>query len=77
MGYRSVSLLMESVMKYINLLQQRVADLESELEAMWQWKAELLAHLESDKFKGLDSDGSRKDWISTQDVRERLRQLNV
>ena len=29
-------------------------------------------HLRSDKFTGLDLDGSRKDWISIKDVETRL-----
>lgn len=34
-----------------------------------------LVMLEGPKFVGLDTDGSRKDWIATRDVKARLAEL--
>lgn len=34
-----------------------------------------LGHLHSEKFAGTDSEGARKDWISTADVIARLQEL--
>lgn len=51
------------------LLNQKIADID-------RWRKEFLAHLASEKFQGVDSNGERKDWISTQDVRNLLAGLS-
>lgn len=53
---------------YIKRLQSDVTKRESTLENLATWKQAFRAHLELDKFKGVDSSGERKDWIATSDV---------
>ena len=62
-------------MNYIKQLEQdrleackKLANIMLELEAF-------NVHLHSDKFKGVQSDGARKDWISTADVINRIREI--
>lgn len=55
-------------MNYIQRLQSISEDRANRLEAMFAKVEELRQHLQSDKFKGQDVDGARKDWIATADV---------
>lgn len=63
-------------MNYIAKLQQENAELKDQLANVNRWRQEFLAHLASEKFQGVDSEGQRKDWIATQDVRNRLSELS-
>lgn len=60
-------------MNYIKSLQAKVADLEQERAIAQADVDTFLAYLHSDKFKGSQIDGERKDWISTGDVINWLR----
>lgn len=62
-------------MNYIKQLQEdrlnaakKLANILLELEAF-------NVHLHSEKFTGVQSDGTRKDWISTADVINRIREI--
>jgi hypothetical protein len=48
--------------------RENLSDLEKEINYF-------LIALGSEKFQGVDSEGNRKDWISTSDVRLRLQEL--
>lgn len=55
----------------MNVIQRLRADnamLRAQLDAYADGFALLRKHLDSDKFKGVDVDGNRKDWISVDDV---------
>jgi len=62
-------------MNYIKKLENTVFDRGSVILAADQEIREFMAHLNSAKFQGEDLDGSRKDWISTNDVRSRLQNI--
>lgn len=49
--------------------------LKNQLEEIKQEIEDFLVFLNSPKFIGVQSDGSRKDWISTGDVIERMKNL--
>jgi hypothetical protein len=53
---------------YIKQLQAANAELEAKLTKANAELGDLLIKLHSAKFTGVDSDGSRKDWIATGDV---------
>jgi hypothetical protein len=64
-------------MNYIKQLEQdrlnaakKLANIMLELEAF-------NVHLHSEKFKGVDSTGERKDWIATEDVILRVREIKA
>ena len=62
-------------MNYIKKLQ---ADLEAktvELDAKLALIAEFERHLQGPKYQGADTNGTRKDWISTNDVVDWLRSM--
>ena len=62
-------------MNYIKKLENKVFDRGSIILAADQEIREFMAHLNSAKFQGEDFDGSRKDWISTNDVRSRIQTI--
>ena len=59
-------------MNYIKRLEKENSDLKKALQedgaAVHGFKVEL----DAPKFNGVDTDGGRKDWMSTQDIRDRL-----
>lgn len=55
-------------MNYIKQLQQRVAGLEARADNTRDAIQDFRIYLNSPKFTGLDTDGTRKDWIATSDV---------
>ncbi len=55
-------------MNYIARLQTDLAAAQAELAAMRGAIQDLRVHLDADKFRGLDPDGLRRDWIATADV---------
>jgi hypothetical protein len=55
-------------MNYISRLQADLAATQSSLAAKERAIQEFRIHLDGEKFKGLEEDGSRKDWIATKDV---------
>lgn len=63
-------------MNYIHSLQAANAELQSRLDSALSEIAEFKSHLALPKFQGTDSDGSRKDWIATQDVLRRVANIN-
>lgn len=62
-------------MNYIKKLENTIYDRGSIILAADQEIRDFMAHLNSAKFQGEDLDGSRKDWISTNDVRSRLQTI--
>jgi hypothetical protein len=60
-------------MNYIKSLQAENAKLKSDLEETRKKIDNFIVFLHSDKFTGVQSDGSRKDWISTGDTINILR----
>lgn len=62
----------------MNFIKRLQADLEAkttELDAKLALIAEFERHLQGPKYQGADTDGTRKDWISTGDVTEWLRSI--
>jgi hypothetical protein len=55
-------------MNHIVRLQTDLAAAQAEIEAKADAIQEFRIHLAGSKFAGVDSDGSRKDWIATSDV---------
>lgn len=64
-------------MKYINRLQEENAELRNKLVEVNKSLTDFLVFLSADKFKGVESDGSRKDWIATTDVKLRLQEIRA
>ena len=64
---------MNHILKLQNDLRERDAAIREAQEQITNF----FAHLRSDKFVGEDSDGARKDWISTTDVIQRLADLRT
>jgi hypothetical protein len=62
-------------MNHILKLQQENQELKNKIEEMENWRMSFLSHLHSEKFQGSDSNGERKDWISTGDVIAQLQNL--
>ena len=62
-------------MNYIKQLQADNANLKQSLSDIEAELNNFLAHLHSDKFAGIDSQGNRKDWISISDVIHRIIEL--
>ena len=62
-------------MNYIKQIQADLAARSAELDEIQKRVAEFEAHLGSQKFQGVDLDGSRKDWIATSDVIASLRNI--
>jgi hypothetical protein len=52
----------------IDELQEQVIDLTAQVKSFRDGIANLRTHLASEKFKGLASDGGRRDWIAIADV---------
>jgi hypothetical protein len=55
-------------MNYITRLQADLASAQAEAMAKAEAMQDFRIHLASDKFTGLDPDGSRRDWIAVADV---------
>lgn len=55
-------------MNYIKTLESICDDRAARLEAIARQVEWMRQHLNSDKFKGQNIDGARKDWIATSDV---------
>ena len=53
-----------------------ITQLEIRRDRALEWMMNFAEHLDLDKFKGVDEDGERKDWIATADVIQRLIQLS-
>lgn len=65
-------------MNHIKRLQEENAEMREKLAALDQEIRGTLGFLTSPKFQGYESDGGRKDWISTGDVDQILRRyLNL
>lgn len=62
-------------MNYIKRLQADLEAKTTELDAKLALIAEFERHLQAPKYQGIDSDGARKDWISTDDVIGWLRSI--
>ena len=57
---------------YIQTLQRTVAEQATVIEQLADWRIACRIMLELDKYKGVDSEGERKDWIATSDVNRML-----
>ncbi len=55
-------------MNYIARLQAELSAARAAITARDEAIQEFRVHLDSDKFRGIESDGSRKDWIAVADV---------
>ncbi len=62
-------------MNYIRRIQAENAALKEQLQKGQASVNDFIGFLHSDKFKGQESDGARKDWIATGDVIHRLQDL--
>lgn len=62
-------------MNYINKLQAENEILRESLAAADERIVEILAYFATEKFKGCDFDGSRKDWVSTSEANQLLGQI--
>jgi hypothetical protein len=62
-------------MNYINRLEQENKDLKRVLGQINNELSLFLDYLHSPKFTGIESDGGRKDWISTTEVVHKLFEL--
>ena len=62
-------------MNYIKQLQAELAEKKEALRQIEQKIIDFKVFLASSKFTGTDLDGGRKDWISTNDVNDRLNSL--
>jgi hypothetical protein len=56
------------VANHIQTLQRTVAEQATVIEQLADWRTACRILLDLDKFKGVDSEGERKDWIATTDV---------
>jgi hypothetical protein len=59
-------------MNYIKRLEKENSDLKKALVDVGSAVHGFKAELDAPKFNGVESDGGRKDWMSTQDIRDRL-----
>lgn len=64
-------------MNYIKQLQAENAALKETIQTAQNEINFFLSYLHSDKFAGVDSAGGRKDWISTSDVINRMREMRM
>lgn len=62
-------------MNYIKQLQADRANLEDEVSRIEAELRTFQGELAGEKFKGVDSDGDRKDWISVRDVNNRIQAI--
>ena len=62
-------------MNYIKKLQADLEAKTTELDAKLALIAEFECHLQGPKYRGVDTDGTLKAWISTADVTEWLRNI--
>jgi hypothetical protein len=59
-------------MNYIKSLQNKVKELELELNNKKEKINDFVSFLHCNKFVGFESNGARKDWIATGDVLHKL-----
>ena len=64
-------------MSYIKQVQSENAGLKNQIKETNIAIQDMISFLHSDKFVGVQSDGSRKDWIATNDVIYKLRDLKL
>lgn len=64
-------------MNYIKKLQDENSSLKSQIKETNREINDFIHFLNTDKFIGVQSDGTRKDWISTGDVIERLKNIRL
>lgn len=64
-------------MGYINVLQKKVEALEGRSTQAQHLIQQFRQHLDIAKFKGVDQNGERKDWIATADVEAWLRNITA
>ena len=64
-------------MNYIKQIQSENAGLKNQIKETNIAIQDMISFLHSDKFVGVQSDGSRKDWIATNDVIYKLRDLKL
>ena len=62
-------------MNYIQSLQGQVEELKKQLAEKNEKLHNLVCFLHADKFVGVESDGSRKDWIAVGDVLNIVRDI--
>jgi len=62
-------------MNYIQSLQGQVAELKKQIELRDKKLNDFICFLHTDKFVGVESNGDRKDWISTGDVLNIVRDI--
>jgi hypothetical protein len=62
---------------HIQKLILETAEQASRIKATLEEVQEIRSHLLNPKFQGVDTDGDRKDWISTADVLRRLETLSA
>lgn len=62
-------------MNYILSLKEKNETQYAQLKAIEQEINDFISFLHSDKFAGVDSQGNRKDWISTGDVLNRMMEI--
>jgi iron uptake system EfeUOB component EfeO/EfeM len=62
-------------MNYIKQLQAQVEAANIRTAKLENGIQEIINHLHSAKFTGVESDGSRKDWVATSDMIIRLREV--
>jgi len=62
-------------MNYIKRLEADVQNRDARIEAAMVEITDFIHFLYSEKFRGVESDGSRKDWIATGDVLHQLQNL--
>lgn len=62
-------------MNHILALQAEVSNLKFQLNQVNEELTRFMAHLHSPKFQGTQADGSRKDWISTGDVLNTIKEI--
>lgn len=64
-------------MNHILKLQEENREQKAKLEKVGEEINQFIIHLNSAKFTGTESDGARKDWISTADVINWLREVRA
>lgn len=62
-------------MNYIKLLEGRVENLQNDKKTAAAMVDEVLRYLSGEKFQGVAQQGERKDWVSTSDMVNRLREI--
>jgi hypothetical protein len=60
---------------YIKRLERENAEKTAEIARLEQELRDFDKHCNSAKFKGVEADGSRRDWIATGDVHSRIERI--